>query len=121
MRDLPAEFGIPKSHQSSDIGRNSDGSIFHFQISGQFLIKENCHNSRTSNDIDMKLGPVTKHDKANTATLKKLDNDVISENCEVIVIFSSNYQFEEIQKPGSGNMVCKTYIFINSNLLSYKA
>ena len=42
----------------------------------------------------MKLGPVTKHDKANTPTLKKLDDDAISENCEVIVIFLSYYQFD---------------------------
>ena len=26
-----------------------------FPISGQSLTKENCHNSRASNDIDMKL------------------------------------------------------------------
>ena len=31
-----------------------------FRISGQSLIEENCHNSRTRNDIDMKLGPATK-------------------------------------------------------------
>ena len=36
---------------------------FLFRISGQSLIKENCHNSRKSDDIDMKLGPVTKLDK----------------------------------------------------------
>ena len=28
-------------------------------------MKRNCHNSRTSDDIDMKLGPVTKPDKRN--------------------------------------------------------
>ena len=39
-----------------------------FQISGQFLINENCDNSRTSNVTDMKLGPVTKLDKRNTKT-----------------------------------------------------
>ena len=32
-------------------------------ISGQSLIKENCPNSRTSDDINMKLGGVTKLDK----------------------------------------------------------
>ena len=32
--------------------------ISDFRISSQSLIKKNCHNSRTSNDIDMKLGPV---------------------------------------------------------------
>ena len=29
-------------------------------------------------------------------------------------------QFGAIWKPNSGRIVCKTYIFINSNLLSYK-
>ena len=29
-------------------------------------------------------------------------------------------QFRAIQKPNSGLMVCKIYIFIKSNLLSYK-
>ena len=29
------------------------------------------HNSRTSNDIDMKLGPVTKLNKTNKISLKK--------------------------------------------------
>ena len=37
-----------------------------FQISDQSLINENCHNSGTSHDIDMKLEPVTKLDKRNT-------------------------------------------------------
>ena len=37
------------------------------------LLKENCHNSRTSDDIDMKLGPVTKHDQKNKATSQKFD------------------------------------------------
>ena len=48
--------------------QNSDGFIFDFWISGQFFIKENCLNSRTSDDIDMKLGPVTKFDKRNKPT-----------------------------------------------------
>ena len=30
---------------------------------GQPLIKENSHNSITSDDVDIKLGPVTKLDK----------------------------------------------------------
>ena len=41
------------------------------------LIKEN-YNSKTSDDIGMKLEPVTKHDKRNKTTSKKIDNDVIS-------------------------------------------
>ena len=35
----------------------------------------------------MKPGPVTNLDKRNKATSKKLDVDVMSENCDVIVIF----------------------------------
>ena len=65
LEDIRAKFGIPISPQSPDIGQNSDGCISDFQISGQSLIKENCHNSRTSDDIDKKLGPVTKIDKEN--------------------------------------------------------
>ena len=68
----------------------------------------------------MKLGPVTKLDKRNKTTSKKFDDGVMSENCDVIVIFPIFGQFGAIQKPDSRCTVCKTYIFINSNLLSYK-
>ena len=46
-------------------------------ICGQSLIRESCHNSKASNDIDIKLGPVTKLDKRNTETSKKFDDDVV--------------------------------------------
>ena len=46
-------------------------SISIFRISGQFLIWDNCHNSRISSDIDMKLGPVTKLHKKDSAMSKK--------------------------------------------------
>ena len=59
--------------------RNSDGSISDFQISGQSFIEENYHNSRTSNDIDVKPGPVTKLEKKNTVISKKSDDGVILE------------------------------------------
>ena len=65
----------------------------------------------------MKLGPVTKLDKTSP---KNFDNYVMSTNCDVIVIFPIHGQFGAIRKPDSGRIVCKTYIFINSNLLSYK-
>ena len=58
--------------QSPDIQKNSDGGISDFGISGQSLIKENCHNSITNDDIDMKLGPVTKLEKRNKTASKKL-------------------------------------------------
>ena len=40
----------------------------------------------------------------------------MSENCDIIAIFSIYGQFGAIQKPDSGRTVSKTYIFINSNL-----
>ena len=68
----------------------------------------------------MKLGPVTKLDKRNKATSKRFYNDVMWENCDVVVIFLIYGQFGAIQKPDSGHRVWKSYVFINSNLLSYK-
>ena len=50
-------------------------------------MKENCHNSRSNDDIDMKLGPVTKLDKRNKTTSKKIGNDVMSANYGVMVTF----------------------------------
>ena len=55
IRNIRIKFAIPNSSQSPDIGQNSDGVISNFRISGQSLIKENFHNSRTSNYINMKL------------------------------------------------------------------
>ena len=71
IRDIRAKFCIHNLPQSPDIGQNSDRSIFDFRISGKSLMKENCHKSRTSDDIDMKLGPVTKVDKRNKKNIKK--------------------------------------------------
>ena len=68
----------------------------------------------------MKLGPVIKIDKRNKATPKKFFYDVMSENCDAIVIFLIYGLFGAIRKPDSGRRVCKSYVFINSHLLSYK-
>ena len=43
----------------------------------------------------MKLGPVTKLYERNTATLKKIDNDVISADCSVIVFFQFMTNLEQ--------------------------
>ena len=72
IKDVRGQFGIPNSPQSPDIRQNSDGGISHFRISGQSLIKGNCHNSRTSEDIDMKVGLVTKLDKRKSNVKKVL-------------------------------------------------
>ena len=60
----------------------------------------------------MKLGQVAKLDKR--SNLKKTDNGVMLENCDIIVIFPIHGQSM------AGCIVCKTYIFIQSNFLSYK-
>ena len=85
IRYIHVKFGIPNLPQSPDIGRNSDEGISDFRIFGRSFINENCHNSRTNNGIDMKLGPVTKLGKKNTASSKKSDDDVMSKNYDVIV------------------------------------
>ena len=77
IRAIRAKFVIPKSSQSSYIGKNSDWGISNSRISGQSLIKENCRNSKSSDDIDMKLGPVT-----NMTRETKQSDDVMSANCE---------------------------------------
>ena len=68
----------------------------------------------------MKLRTETKLDKKKKETSKNIDDDVMPVNCDVTVIFTIYSQFGAIRKPHSGRIVCKTYIFINSNLLSYE-
>ena len=43
----------------------------------------------------MELAPVTKIDKENTTTSKKIDDDVISKNCDVIAIFQFTANLEQ--------------------------
>ena len=43
-------------------------------------MNKNCHNPRTSDDNDMKLGPLSKSGKRNSTTLKKFDDDILQEN-----------------------------------------
>ena len=52
----------------------------------------------------MKPGPVTKRDKRNKATSKKIDHHVMSANCDVIFIFPIYGQFGAIRKPDSGRI-----------------
>ena len=58
--------------------------------------------------------------KRNKKTSKKLDDHVRLQKCSVIVIFPIYDQFGDICKPNSRRIICKTYIFINSKLLSYE-
>ena len=68
----------------------------------------------------MKFSVVTKIDKRNKTTSKKIDDDGMLEDCDVIANSPIYGQFGAIWKPDSGHIVCKTSFFINSNLLSYE-
>ena len=68
----------------------------------------------------MKPGPVTKLDKKTKQRQKKPDDDIMSANCDAIVIFPIYGKFGAIRKPDSGRTACKIYIFISGSLLSYK-
>ena len=67
----------------------------------------------------MKLGPVTKHDKRNKTTSKHFDDDVMSGIVTSLSFFGFLANLEQ-----SGGRIpdraCKSYVFSNSNLLSYK-
>ena len=115
IRNIRARFGIRNLSQSPDIWKNSDGGISNFQISGQSIIKENCHNSRPSDDIHKKLGPVNKLDKRNKTTPKKLDDAVMSENCNVIAVFPIDGQFGAIRKPDLGRIVLRAMFLLIVN------
>ena len=67
----PPSFGPNLVFLTLDIVQNSDGGISDFQISSQSLIKENCHNSRTSDDTDMKLAPITKEKKNSIKKIRR--------------------------------------------------
>ena len=69
----------------------------------------------------MKLEPVPKIDKRNKKKIRPKDVTLTSsEMCDVIVIFPIFGQFGAVPTPDSRHKVCKTYVFSNSNLLSYK-
>ena len=69
------------------------------KITGQPFIEENCQTSRTCNDIDVKLGPVTKIEKKkNTALSKKSDDGVMSE-------FVTPLSFSVLSPTGSNSEV----------------
>ena len=77
LPNLCAKFGISYLHQYPGIWQNSDWGIPKGLIFGQFLfvlLKRNYHNSRTSDDIDMKLRPVTKSGKKSKTTSNKFDD-----------------------------------------------
>ena len=69
--------------------KNSDKGIPISEFLVKFFLNKNCQNSRASNDVDMKLGPVNKLNKRKTATLKNL----MTTSCQQIMTSPSFLQF----------------------------
>ena len=68
----------------------------------------------------MKLGPVTKLGKRNKTTSKKIGDDVMLQDCDVIGTFRIFGQLGAVRRPDFGQRFCKSSVFSNSNLLPYK-
>ena len=109
--NISLERFVPNSSLSPYIRQSQtrEWGISDFRIFGQYLIKEDCHNSRTSNDICVKLQSLTERDKRNTTTSKKLDDNVISANYEV-----------RFRKPDSRRSVCKSTFSLTKHLQKLK-
>ena len=116
IREICGKFGIAHLRECPDIRQNSGGVISDFRISSQSFIKEICHNSRTSNDNEMKLGPITKLNKRNMAMSKNLTMTSCRQIVSSLSFFQFMAKFGAIRKPDCGRMVCKSDIFINNNL-----
>ena len=67
----------------------------------------------------MKLGSVIKLDKRSKTTPKKIHNDVMSKNCDIIVIFPIYGQFGAIWKPDSGRIVCNIKLIFSPIITFY--
>ena len=83
------------------LGKTETGVFSIFRFLANPLYPKNvitCHN-RTCHDIDMKLGPAIKVDKRSNGDVKKFNDYVISENCDVILLFPIYGQFAAIWKP----------------------
>ena len=80
---MPVTLCIPNSSSFPVIGQNTD-RMFSFSNIRSIPYKYSCDNSKTSNDLDMKLGPKAKLEKK---VLKKPDDDIISTNYDAFIIF----------------------------------
>ena len=69
---MHAQVRFPVSNGKYQILSKQSNCQFNPNLGGQSLLKENSHNSRTSDDIDMKLRPVTKLDKRKKNSVKKI-------------------------------------------------
>ena len=105
IRKTQVKFGFPNSFQFPDIGQDSDGSI------SIFLILVNPRQKKIVITLELVMILTWNLDQS---------EDVMLADCDVIVTSPIYGRFGAIQKPLSGCIVCKTYIFINSNVLSCK-
>ena len=67
----------------------------------------------------MKIGPVNKLYKRNKATSRTINVDVMLKKVYVSLFFNLRPIWSNL-KADSGRVVFNTFIFINSNFLSYK-
>ena len=81
LETLVLNFAFAKLPQSPYTRPNSDEVTSNFRLSG--------HNSKTSKEIDVKLGPVTKLDKRNMETSKNLSMT----SCQQIVTSFLSFKF----------------------------
>ena len=77
IRNIHVKFGVTHLLLSRGIEKKSDGVISDLQIFFQSSINEKFHNSRTSRDIGMKLGPVIKLDKKSMVKPNQIDDEVM--------------------------------------------
>ena len=88
-----------------------------FRISGQPLINKNCHNSKTSNDIDVKLRPVTKIDRRKTARSKQEQKiyDFMSAIVTSLLFFFIYSQFEALPVKLTFSLIASFYLTKTEN------
>ena len=87
------------------LDKTQTGFLFTSEFLVKSLINKNYHKCKTSVDIVMKLGSLTKLDKRNTVTSK---NGYVFMSVNYDVIFLIYDRFGAIQKPDSGCMVHKS-------------
>ena len=67
----------------------------------------------------MKLGPATNHDKRNKKMSKKFYIEVMSKNCDVIVIFRIFGKFGAVRRPDSEHRVWKSCLQSQSVIVTF--
>lgn len=78
---------------------NSDGVFLIFGVLIKSSLNKNCHRWVTSNDIKMKLRPLSQIEKKNTMISNKFDDEVMSVKYDVIITFPMNGRFAAAREP----------------------